>query len=29
MNTPDYFAIDNIGAVPEPAAYALSLACWG
>ncbi len=23
MNTPDYFAIDNIGAVPEPAAVAL------
>ena len=23
MNTPDYFAIDNIGVVPEPAAYAL------
>jgi hypothetical protein len=24
MSTPDYFAIDNIGAVPEPSAYALS-----
>jgi hypothetical protein len=23
MNTPDYFAIDNIGAVPEPSAFAL------
>lgn len=23
MNTPDYFAIDNIGVVPEPAAFAL------
>ncbi|MFW5893957.1 MAG: DUF4465 domain-containing protein [Verrucomicrobiota bacterium] len=23
MNTPDYFAIDNIGAVPEPATFAL------
>jgi len=23
MNTPDYFAIDNIGAVPEPAAFTL------
>ena len=23
MNTPNYFAIDNIGVVPEPSAYAM------
>ena len=29
MNTPDYFAIDNIGVVPEPAAYALLVGLLG